>query len=427
MKSSALLLYSLNYRPEMTGIGKYNAELLEAMASQGHSTNVICAKPYYPEWKVHEGYTDKHYYTAEENGVTVTRCPLYVPENPNTIKRIVHLVSFALSSLIPLLKACFKQRPKVLMVVQPTLFCTPMALLVSKLLGIKSLLHVQDFELDAMFGLSMTGSGKSTLVKRIAYGVERWLLQRFDAVSTISHSMMLRAEAKGVSKDKLVFFPNWSDTDFVKPGIDDHELRVEWGIRDYEKVVLYSGNIGAKQGLEMVLEAAEHYLNQPDVRFVIVGSGANKEALEQQAKERALTNVMFKPLIPWEQVPTLLSMADVHLVVQKKGAADAVLPSKLTNILSAGGHCVVTAEAHTELGCLAEKYPGIYSCIEPECLDAFIGAIDTELDRVASQNVNHVARRYAELNLNKDAVLRRFESDMDLLIGGGLRTTSENG
>ncbi|MCG8536919.1 MAG: glycosyltransferase, partial [Pseudomonadales bacterium] len=226
---------------------------------------------------------------------------------------------------------------------------------------------------------------------------------------------------------KLVFFPNWSDTDFVKPGIDDHELRVEWGIRDYEKVVLYSGNIGAKQGLEMVLEAAEHYLNQPDVRFVIVGSGANKEALEQQAKERALTNVMFKPLIPWEQVPTLLSMADVHLVVQKKGAADAVLPSKLTNILSAGGHCVVTAEAHTELGCLAEKYPGIYSCIEPECLDAFIGAIDTELDRVASQNVNHVARRYAELNLNKEAVLRRFESDMDLLIGGGLRTTSENG
>ena len=427
MKSSALLLYSLNYRPEMTGIGKYNAELLEAMASQGQSTSVICAKPYYPEWKVHEGYTDKPYYTAEENGVTVTRCPLYVPENPNTVKRIVHLVSFALSSLIPLLKASFKQRPKVLMVVQPTLFCTPMALLVSKLLGIKSLLHVQDFELDAMFGLSMTGSGESTLVKRIAYGVERWLLQRFDAVSTISHSMMLRAEAKGVSKDKLVFFPNWSDTDFVKPGIDDHELRVEWGIRDYEKVVLYSGNIGAKQGLEMVLEAAEHYLNQPDVRFVIVGSGANKEALEQQAKDRALTNVMFKPLIPWEQVPTLLSMADVHLVVQKKGAADAVLPSKLTNILSAGGHCVVTAEAHTELGCLAEKYPGIYSCIEPECLDAFIGAIDTELDRVASQNVNHVARRYAELNLNKDAVLRRFESDMDLLIGGGLRTTSENG
>lgn len=427
MKSSALLLYSLNYRPEMTGIGKYNAELLEAMANQGQSTSVICAKPYYPEWKVHEGYTDKPYYTAEENGVTVTRCPLYVPENPSTIKRIVHLVSFALSSLIPLLKASFKQRPKVLMVVQPTLFCTPMALLVSKLLGIKSLLHVQDFELDAMFGLSMTGSGKSTLVKRIAYGVERWLLQRFDAVSTISHSMMLRAEAKGVSKDKLVFFPNWSDTDFVKPGIDDHELRVEWGIRDYEKVVLYSGNIGAKQGLEMVLEAAEHYLNQPDVRFVIVGSGANKEALEQQAKERALTNVMFKPLIPWEQVPTLLSMADVHLVVQKKGAADAVLPSKLTNILSAGGHCVVTAEAHTELGCLAEKYPGIYSCIEPECLDAFIGAIDTELDRVASHNVNHVARRYAELNLNKEAVLRRFESDMDLLIGGGLRTTSENG
>ena len=88
---------------------------------------------------------------------------------------------------------------------------------------------------------------------------------------------------------------------------------------------------------------------------------------------------------------------------------------------------MVTAEPDTELGRLAQQHPGIYSCVEPEQRDSFIAALETELNRADEAGYNEVARRYAELNLNQQAVLRRFEADLDLLIGGSIRTTSENG
>jgi colanic acid biosynthesis glycosyl transferase WcaI len=180
--------------------------------------------------------------------------------------------------------------------------------------------------------------------------------------------------------------------------------------------------MGAKQGLEMVLDAAAQYQNQSGteavdaVKFVFVGAGAHVDTLKQQAVEMNLKNVIFKPLQAWEDVPAMLAMADVHLVVQKKGAADAVLPSKLTNILSAGGNAVVTAEKETELGQLTVKFPGIYTLAEPESLPAFIQALNTELGRIDCIDYNCIAREYAEQHLNKDAILSNLLDNVRKLI-----------
>ncbi|MFT5308501.1 MAG: colanic acid biosynthesis glycosyl transferase WcaI [Flavobacteriales bacterium] len=406
-----ITLVSLNYSPELTGIGKYNGEMSPWFAAAGDSVDAVCAPPYYPEWRVHAGYSGLSYCTSVENGVRVTRCPLYVPAQPSTIKRLLHLASFAFTSGLALFAKVFK-RPDVVFVVEPTLFTVPSSLLFCKLVGAKCVLHIQDYEVDAMFGLGM--AGKAGFLASTAYKVERWLMRRFDAVSTISFSMMAKAEQKGVDPKRLVFFPNWSDTTFVHPGVDGSRLRRSWGVTESQKVVLYAGNIGAKQGLELVLDAAERYISQPDIRFFLVGSGAYATELQGMAAQRGLSNVEFKPLQAWEDVPAMLAMADVHLVVQRKGAADAVLPSKLTNILSAGGNAVITAEADTELGRLVNEYPGIYSCVEPENVESFCQGLETEL---AKSGVNSVAREYAEKNLNKEAILGRFREDLLSLLG----------
>ncbi len=406
-----LSILSLNYSPELTGIGKYNGEMCPWFAAMGDDVSAICAPPYYPEWSVHQGYSEFKYKTEIIDGVSVTRCPLYVPEEPSLLKRLLHLTSFAFSSDLVLIKNLFNS-PDVLMVVEPTLFSVPSSLLYCKLTNTKSVLHIQDYEVDAMFGLGM--AGKPGLLAKFAFAVERFLMRRFDAVSSISLSMIEKAREKGVDDDKLLFFPNWSDTDFVHPGVDGSAFRLAWGIKPDDKVILYAGNIGAKQGLELVVEAATRYLEQPHVRFIMVGAGAYVDELKRLAFDKKATNIEFKPLQAWEDVPAMLAMTDVHLVVQKKGAADAVLPSKLTNILSAGGFAVVTAEPDTELGRLTAEYPGIYSCAEPENVDAFCSALDHEL---LNSGINTVARVYAEQNLNKEAILRRFRKDLMRLSG----------
>lgn len=415
------LLASLNYSPELTGIGKYNGEMLPWFDKAGDDASVLCAPPYYPEWQVHSGYSTRKYEAQTLGGVEVVRCPLYVPSSPTTVKRLLHLSSFALSASYALLRRVSK-KPDVILLVEPTLFMAPSVLLYCKLSGAKSVLHIQDYEVDAMFGLGMGGKWGG-VISLFAFAMERWLMKRFDAVSTISYSMMDKAREKGVPDDRLIFFPNWSDTEFVHPRVDGSSLRESWGVKESDKVVLYAGNIGAKQGLELVVKAASRYCSRSDVKFFMVGSGAHVDYLKALAAEYKLTNLEFKPLQAWDDVPAMLAMADVHLVIQRKGAADAVLPSKLTNILSAGGNAVVTAEADTELGRLSSEYPGIYTCVEPEDVDAFCDGLDIELSKSCT---NHVARKYAEDNLNKDAILSRFRQDLHDLAGKEIKEVNES-
>jgi colanic acid biosynthesis glycosyl transferase WcaI len=406
-----VLLNSLNYAPELTGIGKYNDEMCQAFVKNGIDVTAIIAPPYYPEWQVSPGYRKFWYQKSKVHGVKLIRCPLYVPNDVTTIKRFIHLCSFAFTAALAIITQLFN-RPNIVMLVQPTLFCAPFALIFAKLIGAKTIMHIQDFEVDAMFGLGMAREGK---IKNVAKWLESWLLKRFDAISTISYSMIEITKAKGVDERKIIYFPNWSDIEFVTPNSDGSALKKEWGFKASDTVILYAGNIGHKQGLEMVLEAAQYYREQTNIKFLLVGAGSYAATLKDLAVRQELNNVFFKPLQPWANVPQMLALADIHLVVQKKGAADAVLPSKLTNILSAGGHALVTAERHTELGAIAEKHVGVFHRVEPENILAFINGISHLLNENLTTH-NIVARRFAESNLAKNKILKQFVANLTLLI-----------
>ena len=403
-----ILVYGINYSPELTGIGKYTGEMVEWMARQGHDVRVITAPPYYPEWKVGEPYSAWRW-RREEGAATVWRCPLYVPKTPTTLKRLIHLGSFALSSFFPLM-AQRRWKPDRIIGVVPTLFCTPGMRLLAKLSGARTVLHIQDYEVDAMLGLGMAGKAKGGRVARLASAFERSGLLNVDNVSTISRSMMNKAQEKGVPAERVIFFPNWSEVARFRDVTDADalQLRQQLSLPADKKIILYSGNIGEKQGLESVIDAADRLRDQPWL-FVIVGQGGGKARLEKMARERGLSNVIFHPLQSYDALPALLKLADCHLVIQKRGAADAVLPSKLTNILAVGGNAVITAERHTELGQLCDTCPGIAVCVEPESVDALIDGIGQALLMPKS---NTVAREYAERTLEKENVLSQFIADI---------------
>lgn len=403
-----ILVYGINYSPELTGIGKYTGEMVEWMAQQGHEVRVITAPPYYPEWQVGAKYSSWRY--RRENGdATVWRCPLYVPKQPSTLKRLIHLGSFALSSFFPLM-AQRRWKPDRIIGVVPTLFCTPGMRLLAKLSGARTLLHIQDYEVDAMLGLGMAGHGRSGKVAKLASAFERSGLHNVDNVSTISRSMMNKACEKGVAPEKVIFFPNWSEVSRFRevPETLVTALRQRLGLPDERKIILYSGNIGEKQGLESVITAAEQLREQPWL-FAIVGQGGGKARLEKMVAERGLDNVKFLPLQSYEDLPALLAIGDCHLVIQKRGAADAVLPSKLTNILAVGGNAVITAEPQTELGQLCLDNPGIAVCVTPESVPSLVAGIEQALT-MPKRNV--VARAWAERSLDKEHVLNQFIADI---------------
>ncbi|MGL5239651.1 MAG: colanic acid biosynthesis fucosyltransferase WcaI [Kluyvera ascorbata] len=403
-----ILVYGINYAPELTGIGKYTGEMVEWMAQQGHEVRVITAPPYYPQWQIGGRYSAWRY-RREEGDATVWRCPLYVPKQPSTLKRLIHLGSFALSSFFPLM-AQRRWKPDRIIGVVPTLFCTPGMRLLAKLSGARTLLHIQDYEVDAMLGLGMAGKEGAGKMAKLAAAFERSGLHNVDNVSTISRSMMKKACEKGVAQERVIFFPNWSEVSRFRhvPPAAVIALRQRLGLPDDRKIILYSGNIGEKQGLENAIIAAEALRERPWL-FVIVGQGGGKARLEALATERGLDNVKFLPLQSYEDLPALLAIGDCHLVIQKRGAADAVLPSKLTNILAVGGNAVITAEQATELGQLCKDNPGIAVCVIPESVPSLVDGIEQAL---MMPKLNTVARAWAERSLDKEHVLNQFIADI---------------
>lgn len=407
-----ILFYGINFAPELTGIGKYTGEMAQWFAEQGHEVRVITAPPYYPAWKVSEGYQNS-YVTEQWNGVTVFRTPLWVPEQPSGLKRLIHLASFALSSLPTLFKQ-WTWRPDVVWTVEPALMCAPATVTLAKLSGAKSWLHVQDYEVNAAFDMGLI---KAKWLRGFVEGCERWLMRCFDRVSSISGQMLKLAQSKGINEHNIVSFPNWVDISAIQPLKDVSPYCKELNIAEDTIVALYSGNMGGKQGLEILAEAAQIIAQQKttNIQFIFCGNGAGRADLEQACV--GLNNVMFLDLQPFERLGELLGLADIHLLPQKADAADLVMPSKLTGMLASGKCVIATATKDTELGSVITKDANCGLIVEPENGQALAEAIiqlskDEDNRKIYGQN----GRSYAENKLSKHQILKNFEKNLIDLI-----------
>jgi len=277
-------------------------------------------------------------------------------------------------------------------------------------------LHIQDFELEAAAGLEMLGRSG---LRRFFHSAERFLLRRAAKVSTITEAMRRRVVEKGLPKSRTSLFPNWSDVEFVRPLPPDDQVREEFGAGPNDVLVLYAGNMGEKQGLDLVLDAADCLRERPEIKFVMVGAGAARERLERTARGRRLNNVRFFPLQPLERLPLMLASGDIHLVVQRREAADLVMPSKLANILAAKRASVATAEAGTALHQVLNEHDcGITTA--PGSVEGLVAGIVTLAENAKMrEQLGQNARRYAESHLDKDKILTEFESRLQELVKAG--------
>ena len=273
----------------------------------------------------------------------VLRCPLWVPCRPSGFTRLLHLASFALSSLVPLL-AQRRWCPDLVITVAPAFFVHPVHCFSAAFCGRRTLswLHIQDFELDAAFELGLL---KGRFLRSLAEAWERRTLRGFDRVSSISTAMVQKLGSKGVDPSRSVLLPNWVDLEVIRPQLEsDHQAnsyRREFGIGADQLVLMYSGSMNKKQGLDLLVEVIHQLADLPQLVWLLAGEGPTKAELVTATQ--GLPNVRHLPLQPMERLNDWLNAADIHLLPQKAEAADLVLPSKLLGILASGRPVVASS------------------------------------------------------------------------------------
>jgi colanic acid biosynthesis glycosyl transferase WcaI len=406
--TTRVLIYALNYAPEVVGAGKYTAELAEWLAVNGFSPRVICAPPYYPDWKVANPYKGWRYRRETMNGVDLWRCPLWVPRKPSGATRILHLLSFAISSFWPLMRS-LSWKPECLILMLPTLTSAPGAIVFKQVANCPAWIHIQDFELGAAIGLGLTDRGP---MFRFLGRLERWFYRQFDLVSSISLRMSNRLKAMGISPDKVRLIPNWVDCALIGDDRRTGGLRQELGIQDGCFMALYAGTLNLKQGVEFIVETARILQDRPNLRFVICGAGPESRRLKNLAN--GLDNILWMDPLPTDRFPELLNAADMHLLTQLPGAADMVLPSKLGGILASGRPVIAAVGEGTEI---AEILSGRGIVVPASDPGAIAGAVVELMDSpIVAGRLGEEGRRYAENTLDKQIVLPQFHHELLHLI-----------
>lgn len=363
------LITSIYSPPEMIGIAKYTGEMCDYLAKNDCEVTLITTAPYYPQWKVWEGFSNRVYKKAKTDPYTAIICPFWMPKKISGATKMLHLLSFSVASIPSVCKRLILDKPDVVVVVYPYLTTMPFIYVLNKLTFSKTRiwLHIQDYELDAAFDLGII---KNRFLKRIGSAMEHWIIRRSDVVSTISEKMIERANEKGAN-NPAVYFPNWVDTDVIYPGKSGQESKYMdlWSLPSDKCIALYSGNIGSKQGLEIIVEAARA-LSDSNVYFVIAGEGPNRERLVELAA--GLNNICFQNLVPQEELNSLLNLADIHMLPQEDGIADLVLPSKLLGMMASGRPIVCTSRVGTQLATIVTECGLV---VEPNNVGEFSDAI----------------------------------------------------
>lgn len=271
------------------------------------------------------------------------------------------------------------------------------------------LYHIQDLQIDAAENLKMV---RSKALINFLYSIERFVLNNVNHVSTISEGMREKVLKKSSRLKECILFPNWINNTNIYPINPKPIIKNE--LLHNKKIIFYSGAIGEKQGLEIILEAAAQFVNRNDLVFVISGEGPYKKILQEKAAAQSLQNVVFFSLMPLKEFNEMLNAAYIHLVIQKESGSDFFLPSKLTNILGIGGCAIVTAVEGTSLyniilqnncGCL----------IQPDAKQLY-NAID-ELDRnnTLRNEFSNNAFQYAQHFLYQSSVTENYLKEVGIV------------
>jgi len=399
-----VLVVGTNYVPERTGMAPFSTGLCEHFAGQGHDVHAIVPFPYYPEWRIWDGYRGKLTQKEQIGGVNVRRVWHYVPVRASSlIQRLLHDVSFAIHVFFA---ALFMRRFDIVCCVCPP----PTLALTGYLLSIfrrqPYMILLTDLASDAALA---TGIMKEGVAVRMARGLEGFLYRRAQNVVCICQGFVEKLTARGVASESLVLIPLWGNTDSVYPieGATKFRVANNFGLNDY--LAMYTGNIGKKQDLMNVVRAAELSKHLTDLTWVLVGEGEERSLIDEAIRQRGLTNIRMLPLQPASMLAEMYSAANVLFIHQKAAVVDSVIPSKLLTYMAAGRPILAAVSDKSETA----RYIESANCgivINPESPEAMVkSVISLRADPALQSRLGANGRTYVQQHFAKDKVLQKYD------------------
>lgn len=398
-----ILVFCPHFDPDTAPTGRIMSRIVAEWVAQGHRVNVVTALPWYRSHQVEPGWRGRLIRREiTEWGSIVRLHPMAGADKTNLATRALGFLGFSVSALLQGLRLSVRaSRPDLVLSMSPPLTLGLVGVVTAKISRCPMVFNIQDVFPDAVIA---TGAVTNRYLIAAAGWLERLSYRASDAVTVLSEDLArnLRAKVPVDRANDIVVIPNFVDTTAIVPGDRMTPYRREHGI-GAEPVVMYAGNIGFSQSLEMVLAAARAL---PEVIFVMNGEGAARASL--MAAASGLTNIRFVDPQPVERLSELLASADVHLVLLRSGLGAVSVPSKTYSILAAGRPILAAIDAGTEIPRILTA-SGAGVVVPPEDEEAVIHALNEILrDPEAREMMGKAARSWVATAASPSAVATRY-------------------
>ncbi|MDR2757050.1 MAG: glycosyltransferase family 4 protein [Planctomycetaceae bacterium] len=366
-----ILIFTHNYFPEGNALASRFTAMCSHWVTLGHEVQVITNTPNFPMGHIFDGYKNKFVQHELIDGVQVTRVWTYITPNKGTLKRMINFIVFMFMAVWI---ALFQKRPDIIIGSSPQFFAAWAGLISSRLHWhrVPFIAEIRDLWPDSIVAV---GAMKNKKLLAIIYWLEKLLYQWATHIVTVGHGYAEDLKDKGVPEKKISIIPNGVDKDLFLDRLPDENFRTKYDLKNKISCA-YIGTIGMAAGLEIVLDAAEQLQKHGhnNIIFFLIGDGADREKLQQDAENRPLNNVIFTGMIPKNNVPEILAAADICFVhLKKKPLFTRVLPSKIFEMAAMKKPIILGVEGFAAQ-LIQEADAGI--CIEPENTNAFLNAIE---------------------------------------------------
>lgn len=302
-----------------------------SLASRGHAVDVLTGFPNYPSGEIFDGYRVRPYRRETVGNVTVHRAPLWASHDQNGARRAANYLSFAAGAAI-IGTTRFPRTNANLVHLTPATVALP-ALAIKLLRRVPYVVHVQDLWPDTVLSSDFLKRGHSR-VERTLHAMCDLIYRHASSIAVTSPGMADAIIARGVGADKVRFVPNWTDEAVITGEPTDLELKRRLGLTA-PFVVMYAGNFGEYQKVDLLVRAASFFREDPTIQFAFIGGGVDEGRLRELA--RGLRNVVFVPPQPFETMGGVLSVGDVHYIaLDSLPIFEKTIPSKIQATLAAG-------------------------------------------------------------------------------------------